>query len=173
MASEENPSSGDTPSRRISPRTLAFLVLRLWIGAVAVASGLAKFAQSQKVFEENPETGEMSASTLRSYSTEYYVGAPAREFDQLLGDPLLPDWVLNTFYYALGPSLIFFGITLLLGLGTRISLFALGLIFIVLTFGLALIDTSGSAGILGIYILAIAAALALADDNRFCLLQKF
>lgn len=176
MASEENlPLSPDVPhnSPALSPRTLAFLILRLWLGAVAIASGLAKFAQSQKVFTEDLESGEMTSAILRTYSPEHYVGAPVREFEQLLGDPLLPTWVLQAFYYALGPALILFGSTLLLGLGTRISLFALGLIFVALTFGLALIDPSGSAGTLGIYILAIAAALALADHNRFCLLRKF
>lgn len=177
MAStRENPPRNDDSvpcSRALSPQTLAFLILRLWIGAAAVAAGLAKFARSEKVFTENFETGETLAEVVRSYSLQNYVGAPAREFSQLLGDPLLPNWALHAFYYALGPSLVFFGATLLLGIATRTSLFALGLIFAALTFGLSLIDPSGSAGTLGIYALAVAAALALSDANRFCLTKRF
>lgn len=160
-------------SRSLSPKTLAFLILRLWLGFAAVAAGLAKFSQSQKIFTENIETGETVAEVVRSYALQNYIGAPAREFSQLLGDPLLPNWALHAFYYALGPALIFFGVTLLLGIGTRVSLFALGLIFVALTFGLSLIDPSGSAGTLGIYVLAVAAALALSDSNRFCLTKRF
>lgn len=160
-------------SRSLSTKTLAFLVLRLWLGFAAVGSGLAKFSQSQKVFTENVETGETVAEIARSYALQNYIGAPAREFAQLLGDPFLPDWMLHSFYYTLGPALIFFGATLLIGLGTRISLFALGLIFVALTFGLSLIDPSGSAGALGIYVLAITVALTLSDDNRFCLTKRF
>lgn len=174
MDSNENTSSDSaekTPNS--SAKTLAFLVLRAWIGSAALASGLAKFSHSEKVFEENSETGEMTAHIVRSYSLDSYNGIPAKEFERLLGDALFPEWLLHAFYYAIGPVLIFLGATLLLGLATRTSLFVLGLIFAALTFGLSLIDPSGSAGILGIYVLAIAGALALADANRFCISRKF
>ena len=154
-------------------RTLAFLILRFWIGCAALASGLAKFSHTEKVFEENPETGEMSATLVRNYALEFYNGVPTREFERLLGDALFPEWILHAFYYALGPALIACGLALLIGVATRISLFVLGLIFAALGFGLSLIDTTGSAGTLGIYVIAIAGALLLADNNRFCLSRKF
>ena len=154
-------------------RTLAFLILRFWIACTALASGLAKFSRAEKVFEENPETGEMSSTLVRNYAWEFYNGVPAREFERLLGDALFPEWVLQAFYYALGPALILCGLALLLGIATRMSLVVLGLIFVALSFGLSLIDTSGSAGTLGIYVIAIAGALLLADNNRFCLSRKF
>lgn len=156
-----------------SSKTLAFLVLRLWIGFSALASGLAKFVRTEKVFEENPDTGEMTARVLRSYSFDAYNGIPAREFERFLGDPLFPECVLQAFYYAIGPVLILSGASLIIGFATRISLVLLGLIFVALSFGLSLIDPSGSAGILGIYILAIACALLFADANRFCISRKF
>ena len=172
MDSNDNSASAH-PCSCSRARTSAFLLLRFWIGGTALASGLAKFSQAEKVFEENPETGEMSATLVRNYAWEFYNGVPAREFERLLGDALLPEWLLRAFYYALGPALIVCGIALLIGVATRISLFALGLIFVALSFGLSLIDTSGSAGTLGIYTIAIVGALLLADNNRFCLSRKF
>lgn len=174
MLSDDNTASVPAENPACPPaRTLAFLVLRLWIGASALASGLAKFARSEKIFEENPETGEMTASIARNYDFDSYVGVPAREFEKLLGDALLPEWLLHVFYYAIGPALILFGSGVLLGIATRTSLFALGMIFAALTLGLSLIDPSGSAGTLGIYTLAIAGALLLSDANRFCIWRKF
>lgn len=173
---DSNDNSASVPAEKKSPfssRALAFLVLRFWLGSAALASGLAKFSRAEKIFEENPETGEMTATLVRNYGFDNYIGVPAREFEKLLGDALFPEWLLQAFYYAIGPALIFFGATLLLGIATRISLVALGLIFVALTFGLSLIEPSEAAGTLGIYALAIAGALLLADDNRFCLSKKF
>lgn len=172
-SSDSTLPAAETRTPALSPRTLAFLLLRFWIGFSATASGLAKFVRAEKIFEENPETGEVTARLSRTYSLDAYNGVPAREFEQLLGDALFPELLLQAFYYAVGPALILFGMSLIFGLATRVSLCALGLIFIALTFGLALIDPSGSAGTLGIYVLAIAAALLLADSNRFCLSRKF
>lgn len=170
--------SNDTPSPAQGfptafSRTLAFLILRFWLGGAALASGLNKFGQSEKIFEENPETGEMTASVIRNYAFDFYKGVPAKEFERLLGDALLPECVLQVFYYALGPALILSGACLLIGCMTRSALFVIGLIFAALTFGLSLIDSSGSAGTLGIYTLAVVAALLLSDNNRLCISKKF
>jgi thiosulfate dehydrogenase [quinone] large subunit len=65
------------------------------------------------------------------------------------------------------------GLTLLLGLGTRISLFAMGLLYTSLTFGLILIKQDAGVAWLGIHIIMITAALALAKYNRFAILKKW
>lgn len=174
MAFNENlPSDTKDKKRHSAPRAFAALLLRLWLGFSAIGSGLAKFATAEKVFEENPETGEMTARIVRTYSPDFYNGIPAREFERLLGDTLFPEWILQAFYYAVGPALILLGSALVIGFATRTSLFLLGLIFVALTFGLSLIDSSGTPGTLGIYLLAIVAALLLGDSDRFRVLRKF
>lgn len=154
-------------------RTAAFLVLRFWLASCALASGASKFAVTSRRICENPETGETVVELVREYAPGNYVGVPAREFERLLGDPLLPDWTLQAFQYALGPTLILAGAALFVGAGTRIALCVLGAVFVALSFGLSLTDPSGSAGTLGVYVLAIAAALRLSDSNRFCVSAKY
>jgi thiosulfate dehydrogenase [quinone] large subunit len=77
------------------------------------------------------------------------------------------------FNYMLGPAFILTGIMLLVGLGTRLSLLAQGLLFIALTVGLVLIDQNDGVAYLGIHIGLVAAALLLAQHNRFAVLKKW
>jgi thiosulfate dehydrogenase [quinone] large subunit len=69
--------------------------------------------------------------------------------------------------------LLILGLTLLLGIATRFTLFAMGLLYTSLTFGLILIKQDAGVAWLGIHILMIVAALALANYNRFALLKKW
>jgi len=86
---------------------------------------------------------------------------------------LLPKFALTTFDHLLGPVLILTGVLLLLGLGTRLSLFAQGLIYIALTAGLILLKQDDGVAWLGIHIALVAFALMLARYNRFALLKKW
>jgi uncharacterized membrane protein YphA (DoxX/SURF4 family) len=76
--------------------TLAFLVLRLWLGVRATLAGIEKFGAYQAIKKPliDPTTGQPDASGVLT------------------------------------------GLMLLLGLGTRLSLFVQGLIYIALTVGL-------------------------------------
>jgi thiosulfate dehydrogenase [quinone] large subunit len=58
-------------------------------------------------------------------------------------------------------------------LGTRISLFVQGLIYIALTFGLILIKQDDGISWLGIHVALVAFALILAKNNKFTLLKKW
>jgi len=60
-----------------------------------------------------------------------------------------------------------------LGLATRFSLFAMGLVYTSLTFGLILIKQDAGVAWLGIHIIMIVLALALAKYNRFAILKKW
>ena len=62
---------------------------------------------------------------------------------------------------------------LLIGLGTRISLFVQGLIYTALTVGLILIKQDDGISWLGIHIALVAFALVLAKNNKFALLKKW
>ncbi len=69
--------------------------------------------------------------------------------------------------------LIATGIMLLLGLGTRLSLFLQGLIYIGLTVGLILIKQDDGISWLGIHVALVALALVLAKYNRFAIFKKW
>ena len=74
---------------------------------------------------------------------------------------------------VLGPAFILTGIMLIVGLGTRLSLLAQGLLFIALTVGLVLIDANDGVAYLGIHIALVAGAFLLARHNRFVVLKKW
>ena len=98
---------------------------------------------------------------------------PPRLKDKFANEPLLPHFALTAFDHLLGPALIVTGLMLLLGLGTRLSLFVQGLIYIALTVGLILIQQDDGIAWLGIHIALVALALMLAKHNKFALLKKW
>jgi thiosulfate dehydrogenase [quinone] large subunit len=73
----------------------------------------------------------------------------------------------------LGPALIATGLMLLLGLGTRISLFIQGLLYIALTVGLIIIKQDDGISWLGIHVALVAFALVLVRHNKLAILKKW
>jgi thiosulfate dehydrogenase [quinone] large subunit len=161
--------------------TFAFLALRLWLGARSLFAGIEKFAVYRSVAQPliDPATGQPDASgvmvnvNIKSYALANYAGIPAALKDKFAHDPLLPKFALVAFDRMLGPAFILTGIMLLIGLGTRLSLLAQALLFVVLTVGLVLIDQPDGVAYLGIHIGLIAGALLLAEHNRFRVLKKW
>jgi thiosulfate dehydrogenase [quinone] large subunit len=88
-------------------------------------------------------------------------------------EPLMLKFALPLYDKILGPVLIILGITLLLGIANRVSLFLLGLLYISLTWGLILIKQDDGVSWLGIHMILVVMALALAEYNRFALLKKW
>jgi thiosulfate dehydrogenase [quinone] large subunit len=127
----------------------------------------------------DPATGQPDASgvmvnvNVKSYALANYAGMPASMADKFAHEPLFPKFVLVIFDRMLGPAFILTGIMLLIGLGTRISLLAQGLLFIALTVGLVLIDQNDGVAYLGIHIALVAGAFLLAEYNRFAVLKKW
>jgi len=161
--------------------SLAFLVLRLWLGVRALFAGVEKFGayQSLAVPVIDPATGQPDASgvmvnvNVKHYAFSSYAGIPAGLRDKFLHEALLPKFALPIFDHVLGPALILAGVMLLIGLGTRISLLMQALIYVALTFGLILINQPDGIAYLGIHIGLIAAALVLAKSNKFTILKKW
>ena len=149
--------------------TLGFLTLRLWLAVRAIFTGIEKFAgtatSDSLVSIEGAENtyGLTEASTQKVYGWSHNHGVPDALYGKLADEPLLPDFALKFFDAALGPMLIFLGVTLLLGICTRISLFAMGLIYVGLTVGLILLKQDAG----------IALALFNAKHNRLELFRKF
>ena len=161
--------------------TLAFLVLRVWLGVRAIFAGIEKFAGVNTVQKPmiDPETGMEDASGLmvdvkeKFYAMTNYSAIPKSLQDKFAAEPLLPSFATTPYYAVLGWALILLGIMLLVGIGTRISLFLQGLLYTSLTVGLILINQPDGIAFLGIHVALVAFALVLAKHNRFSLLKKW
>lgn len=161
--------------------TFAFLVLRLWLGVRALFVGIEKFGTYHSVAMPliDPATGQPDASgvmvnvNIKSYAWANYAGMSEALRDKFAHDPLLPKFALTAFDRMLGPVFILTGIMLLIGLGTRLSLLAQAALYIALTVGLVLIDQNDGVAYLGIHIGLVAAALLLAQYNRFVVLKRW
>ena len=161
--------------------TLAFLVLRLWLGLRALLAGIEKYASYNTIQKplvdpvtgmEDP-SGAMVEVKVKYYALTNYAGIPAPLKDKFATEPLLPHFALHSFDTLLGPALVVTGAMLLLGIGTRISLFLQGLIYTALMVGLLLIRQDDGISWLGIHVGLVALALVLAKNNRLCLLKKW
>jgi len=161
--------------------TLAFLVLRGWLAARAILTGVEKFGAYKTVQQPliDPTTGMADPSgamldvKVKYYALTNYSGIPPSLKDKFANEPLLPHFATNAFDHLLGPALILTGVMLLLGLGTRLSLFLQGIIYIALTLGLILIRQDDGISWLGIHVALVALALMLVQHNRFALLKKW
>ena len=161
--------------------TLAFWLLRGWLGLRAILTGLEKYAAVGKVMKPwvDPSTGQadpngaMVEASQKIYSLTNYTAIPQSLQDKFASEPLLPAVLLKPFYAVLGPVLILLGIMLWIGLGTRVSLFAQGLLYIALTAGLIMIKADDGVAWLAIHVALIAVALTLAKYNQLCILKKW
>ena len=161
--------------------TLAFLVLRLWLAVRAILTAFEKFGAFKTIQKPliDPITGMEDPSgalvevKVKFYALSNYAGIPPSLKQKFANEPLLPHFATNAFDHLLGPALILTGVMLLLGLGTRLSLFLQGIIYIALTLGLILIRQDDGISWLGIHVALVALALVLAQHNRFALLKKW
>jgi thiosulfate dehydrogenase [quinone] large subunit len=160
--------------------TLAFWVLRGWLAVRAILTGIEKFGAYKSVQQPLLDsTGQPDASgalvdvKVKFYSLANYSGIPASLKGKFAHEALLPPFAVTAFDHLLGPVLIVTGLMLLLGWGTRISLFIQGLIYIALTAGLILIHQDDGISWLGIHVALVAFALVLAKYNKFALLKKW
>ncbi len=161
--------------------TYAYLVLRVWLGVRALFIGIEKYSSYRSVAMPlmDPATGQPDASgvmvnvNVKTYALANYAGIPAAFKDKFAHEPLFPKFALVAFDKMLGPAFILTGVMLLIGLGTRLSLLGQALIYIALTVGLVLIDQPDGVAYLGIHIGLVAAALMLAQHNKFVVLKKW
>ncbi|MEI8289314.1 MAG: hypothetical protein WCH99_07560 [Verrucomicrobiota bacterium] len=160
--------------------SLAFLVLRGWLGVRALQTGIEKFGAYKTVQKplldatgQPDASGAMVDAKVKFYALANYSGIPAGLKTKFANEALLPGFALTAFDKLLGPALIALGLMLLIGIGTRVSLFLQGVIYIALTVGLILIKQDDGISWLGIHIALVAFALMLAKHNKFTLLKKW
>ena len=160
---------------------LGFLTLRLWLAGRAIITGLEKFAGSKANdvavnIDGAPNTfGLTSSESDKIYSADNYHGVPEALYGQFEKEPLIPGFALKLYDVALGPLLILVGLTVLLGIATRLSLFVMGLIYTSLTVGLILLKQDAGVAWLAVHVLMVAVALFNANSNKLMvpLLRKF
>ena len=157
-------------------RTSAFLVLRVWLAGRALVAGLEKYSGTRVTQEPlldadgQPDiSGAMIEVKQKVYSSDYYQALPETLKTQFSGEPLLPAFLTTPFYAALGPALLVLGLLLLLGVCTRWTLLAMGLLYTSLTMGLILIKQDSGVAWLAIHVGLCALALVLRPHNRFTL----
>ncbi len=160
--------------------SLAFLVLRAWLGLRALLAGIEKFGAYKTIQQPiiDPTTGQPDPNAVvdvkvKFYALANYAGVPAGLKSKFANEALLPGFALNLFDKVLGPAFIIAGVMLLLGIGTRTSLFVQGLIYTALTVGLILINQPDGISWLGIHVALVAMALMLAKHNKLALLKKW
>ena len=160
--------------------SLAFLLLRGWLAVRAIVTGIEKFGAYKTIQQplldasgQPDASGVLHNVSVKSYALANYSGIPASLKDKFANEPMLPKFALTAFDHLLGPALLATGVMLLLGLGTRLSLFVQGLIYIALTVGLILIHQDDGISWLGIHIALVAFALTLAKYNKLALLKKW
>jgi thiosulfate dehydrogenase [quinone] large subunit len=179
--SESNETHDATTEHCSCDQTLAFLMLRGWLAVRAILTGIEKFGAYTTIQKPliDPVTGMEDPSGAlievkqKFYALTNYSAIPQSLKDKFALEPMLPKFAVTPFYAMLGWTLIVLGLMLLLGIGTRLSLFLQGLLYIGLTAGLILIKQDDGVAWLGIHVALIALALMLAKYNRFSLLKKW
>ncbi len=176
---KENGNSADCCQKNCD-FTLAFWVLRAWLGIRALLTGIEKFGAYKTIQKPcvDPTTGLADPTLVidvkvKFYSLANYSGIPASLKTKFANEALLPQFALTAFDRMLGPVLIATGLMLLLGIGTRLSLFLQGLIYVSLTVGLILIKQDDGVSWLGIHVALVAFALVLAKHNKLTLTKKW
>jgi thiosulfate dehydrogenase [quinone] large subunit len=173
MTTTDSSDSGSTKCNCCLPSgaSLGFIVLRLWLAVRALLTALEKFAGTTKT-EITDQFGAIGEAETKVYGLAHYHGmAPSLE-EALRNEPLMPGWALTAYGYALGPVLIILGLTLLLGIRTRLTLFLMGLVYVSLTVGMILLGQDGGIAWLGTHVIMIALALKWVDHNRWCLCNR-
>ncbi|EDY83921.1 hypothetical protein VDG1235_3548 [Verrucomicrobiia bacterium DG1235] len=159
--------------------SIAFLLLRVWLGVRSLLTGLEKFAgietKQRPLLDEfgDPDiSGAMVNVKEKVYGFSHYHGLPKPLYDKFAAEPLMPVWMLDLYSGVLGYILLLLGVLLLLGALPRITLLASGLVYVSLSVGLILLNESGGIAWLATHMILIALAAVLVKYNRFAIGNK-
>lgn len=181
MNNPPSPAPAATPTTvfGLTGHALAFLSLRLWLGSRALVTGLEKYSAKITVQEPLLDAAgqpDMSGAVVdvekKIYGLKYYHALPDTLQTKFAAEPLLPGFLSAPFYALLGPALLVLGVLLLIGAANRLTLFAMGVLYVSLTFGLLLIGQDAGVSWLAIHIGLVALALTLVDHNRFAVTRS-
>ncbi len=145
--SEESTEKPKREKIPFSELTLAYWVLRLWIGLRLVLAGLDKFKGSD------------------GYTMANYTDKMGKIAGMITQNTFLPDWATKSWAMPLPFLLIAVGALILIGFLNRLALLGAGLLFVGLSFGLMLLPDE-DVFMLGIHVGLVAGALALVRHNK-------
>ena len=154
-------------------------LLRIWLAVRAIQTGVEKYTGLQgsdklvNIDGKPNDYGLTEATQVKEYAMSHYHGVPEALMKKFQAEPLMNAKMLMLYDKVLGPALIVLGLTILLGIATRTSLFLLGLLYVSLTFGLILIKEDSGVAWLGIHMIMIVMALSMSKYNRLCVLKKW
>lgn len=154
-------------------------LLRIWLAVRAIQTGVEKYTGLQgsdklvNIDGKPNDYGLTEATQVKEYAMSHYHGVPEALMKKFQAEPLMNLKMLALYDKVLGPALIVLGLTILLGIATRTSLFLLGLLYVSLTFGLILIKEDSGVAWLGIHMIMIVMALSMSKYNRLCVLKKW
>lgn len=179
MTTQETPSKGLIPSPDELGPALGVLLIRIWLGMRAIVSGIEKFGGTKA--SDTPVEIDGAANTYglteataeKTYSLSNYHGVPESMAEKFTHEPLIPNFMLGVYNGVLGPALIILGFTVLLGILPNLSLFAMGLLYTSLTFGLVLLHQDSGIAWLAVHIVLVAMGLVFAKHNRWSILNKW
>ena len=134
-----------------SNETWAFLTLRLFLGLRWLIAGLEKW--------------ELDGA----YSTENYYTNMNRMAEGIANNSFMPIWMTKYYACSLGYILVALGVTLLLGIKTRIVLILSGLTYVSLSFGLMAVEEKAGIAWLAIHIAMCAWALLMVKHNKLAI----
>ncbi|MEM6884150.1 MAG: hypothetical protein AAF571_03905, partial [Verrucomicrobiota bacterium] len=149
------------------------LLLRLWLGIRSLQAGIEKFsginvASNPVIIDGKPNTDDLMTHTSEKvYALTNYQGVPAGLYKSLASEPLITGSMLKAYNYILGPILLLLGLSILLGLASRISLLTMGIVYTSLTFGLILLNQSAGIAWLATHVLLVSLMLIFAHHNRY------
>lgn len=136
-------------------KTAVFLLLRLFLGVLFVIAFIGKL---------KGETNGYSLANLTAFSQG--------TLENFSKNTFLPRLLLAPYCYALPWLELILGTVLLLGIKTRLTLIAYGLIMISLWFGMLLLKQHSVAAGNSFYFFLVLVALYFAPYNRFALTRE-
>lgn len=127
------------------------MLLRIFLGLRTLLAGLEKF-------EAN-----------KSWSFSNYSENMGRMAKGISDNSFIPMWAANMFAMPLGYLLTIFGVLILLGVKSRVTLFLTGLIYVGLGFGLMAVQEGEGVAWIGMQVMMFAFALFLVRSERCAL----
>ena len=146
---------------------MAYLVLRIFIGLRLVMSGLEKFKIDNTIIAQRGGLGRVQWDEL--YRFEHLQAKASKIIGTVPKFGGIHEDLATYYVMALAPMMIGVGLALLIGFLNRLSLFAAGLIWISLSFGLMSIGEEEYVYRIGVYIALVALAFHYVKHNRLCL----
>jgi len=137
-----------------SELTLAYWLLRLWIGLRILFAGVDKFKGDD------------------GYNMETYLTKMGKIASTVTDNSFIPSWAGKAYAMPLGFIMIPIGIMILLGIFSRLSLYVSGLVWISLSFGLMALPDDDAVYKLAVHVMITAMAICLVPHNKFSITRS-